>query len=279
MPSSSRARWAAAARRSSGWVTSRMVRPTRSSTGRSSMSASERLASRIVESSSRTSAIPVGAEWNACWNRRLACSSARTRSSRSVTSRRRTMAPGLGVPWPVDRRLDERARRPVGVRQADGDRRRCPPAAPVRQPLVEVGARAPARRAPRNGWPVRSADRAAGQLGGLGVGATDDAVVVDRQHRLRQVVEQEAQLGLGVDQPLDRPVEVGGDAPRLEPRDDDGGGGEQRRDDRRGDGAGRTVAVEAQHDDHEGDEQRRGDRRPTAASATSLRAGGSSGRR
>ena len=63
--------------RSSGWVISRMLRPTRSSIGRCSISASERLASMICESSSRTSAMPVGAEWNACWNRRRACSSAR----------------------------------------------------------------------------------------------------------------------------------------------------------------------------------------------------------
>ena len=37
--------------------------------------------------------MPVGAEWNACWKRRLACSRARTRSSRSVTSRSRTITP------------------------------------------------------------------------------------------------------------------------------------------------------------------------------------------
>ncbi len=165
--------------------------------------------------------------------------------------------PGLGVPGPVDGRLDERARRPVGVRQADGDRRRSP-AAPVRQPLVEVGASR--RLDDRPELLTREVgDRAAGQLGGLGVGAADDAVVVDRQHRLRQVVEQEAQLGLGVDEPLDRAVEVGGDAPRLEPGDDDRGGSEQRRHDRRGDGAGRAVAVEAQHDGDEGHQQRSGD--------------------
>ena len=39
-------------------------------------------------SDSRTSAIPVGAEWNACWNRRRACSSASEVRSRSPMSRR-----------------------------------------------------------------------------------------------------------------------------------------------------------------------------------------------
>ena len=54
------------------------------------MSASDWLASTILLSSRRTSAMPVGAEWNACWKRRRACSSATELRCRSVTSRRIT---------------------------------------------------------------------------------------------------------------------------------------------------------------------------------------------
>ena len=53
----------------------------------------------------------------------------------------------------------------------------------------------------------------AGELLGLRVRAAHHAQFVDRQHRLGEVVEQEAQLGLGVDEPVDRAVEVAGDPP------------------------------------------------------------------
>ena len=149
--------------------------------GRSSMSASERLASMIVESSSRTSAMPVGAEWNACWNRRRACSSARTRSSRSVTSRRRTTtAPSA---WRGRSTLAStsvgvaRWRAPAAARSA-GTRVAAPTGG---QPLGELVA--VARRARRAA--CRRACCAAGQLGGLGVGAADDAVVVDGDDAFR----------------------------------------------------------------------------------------------
>ena len=187
--------------------------------------------------------MPVGAEWNACWKRRRACSSARTRSSRSVTSRRRTITPPSVWRGPVDGRLDERRRRAVGVRAAGTSTGAAGRSA---RPLASQASRSvPPRRRRRA---RRTAARRAsvigqpGQLGRLGVGAAHDAVVVERQHRLGQVVEQQPQLGLGVDEPLDRAVEVAGDAPRLEPRHDDGGDGEHGGDDGGGDGAGRAVA-------------------------------------
>ena len=90
MPSSSRARCGTAALTSSGWVNSRSVWPTSSSISTPSISASDWLASTIRPSSIRTSAMPVGAEWNACWNRRRACWSARECCSRSDRSRNRS---------------------------------------------------------------------------------------------------------------------------------------------------------------------------------------------
>ena len=101
--------------------------------------------------------------------------------------------------------------------------------------------------------------RQPGQLGRLGVGAAHDTVGVERHDRFGQVVEQQAQLGLGVDQPLDRAVQVAVDAPRLPPRDDDGARREHGDDDRGDEGTGRAVVDEADHDDHETDEQHRGD--------------------
>ena len=79
----------------------------------------------------------------------------------------------------------------------------------VGEPGVEVAAPAPLDELAQRRAGERRC-RAAGQLGGLGVGAADDAVVVERDHRLGQVVEQQAQLGLGVDEALDRAVEVSG---------------------------------------------------------------------
>ena len=68
-----------------------------------------------------------------------------------------------------------------------------------------------------SGRPTSSPTGSPGELGHLGVDATHDALVVDGEHRLGQVVEQQAQLALGVDEALDRAVEMTGDAPRLEP--------------------------------------------------------------
>ena len=153
--------------------------------------------------------MPVGAEWKACWNRRRACSSAWTRSSRSVTSRSRTITPPS-----VWRGRSTVASTSVVVAPSACGRRNVHrlgrfAARPAASHAVEVGRRARldelgerhARRASSTGRPV--------ELGGLGVGAAHEPVVVERQHRLGEVVEQQAQLGLGVDQPVDRAVAGG----------------------------------------------------------------------
>ena len=64
--------------------------------------------------------------------------------------------------------------------------------------------------------------RTTGQLGGRAVRTPHPAGGIDRDDGLGKVVEEDAQLRLGVDQALDRVMEVARDPPRLEPRDDDG---------------------------------------------------------
>ena len=186
----------------------------------------------IVESSRRTSAIPVGAEWNACWNRRRACSRARTRSSRSVTSRSRTIAPPAScLARPVDRLASTTVTAPSPRVQAsviDIGAAGARPAA--RRARRRARCRVPPRRAQRAGIDRRGRRRARPvSSAALVLAPRTTPVVVDRQHRLGQVVEQQAQLGLGVDEAVDRAVEVAGDPPRLEPRDDDGAQRQHRR--------------------------------------------------
>ena len=101
-----------------------------------SMSASDWLASTIGESSRRTSAIPVGAEWNACWKRRRACSSARTAllalgdvAQPHDHAGRRSGAGGR----PSPRRASRVARRRAAGANVDRTRRSTP-ARPPRQP-------------------------------------------------------------------------------------------------------------------------------------------------
>ena len=165
---------------------------------------------------------------------------------------------GVGLARPVDGRLDERRQRAVDVRQVERHRRGRAIGAPRRQPAGEVAA---AGLVDELG--ERDADerrhRQPGELGGLGVGAAHDTVGVERDDRFGEVVEQQAQLGLGVDQALDRAVEVAVDAPRLEPRDDDRARREHGSDDGGDEGARRAVVDEADDDDHEADEQHRGD--------------------
>ena len=169
------------------------------------------------------------------------------------------MRPPPSLAGPVGGRLDER-RRAVGVRRAGTD------TGSAARPLAAAASHSSTSRRwagvdevgerPR---PASSPAGSSGQLDRLGVAAPHEAVVVDREHALGQVVEQEAQLGLGVDQPVDRVVEVAGDAARLQPRHDDGGDREQRRRDDGGDRARRAVALQAQHERDEADEQRGGD--------------------
>ncbi len=63
---------------------------------------------------------------------------------------------------------------------------------------------------------------ATGELGHLGVDAAHHPVVVDREHRLGQVVEEHAQLTLGIDEAVDRVPELPGQAAPLEPADRNG---------------------------------------------------------
>ena len=161
---------------------------------------------------------------------------------------------GVGLAGPVDGRLDERREGAVDVRQVerDGSRRavrtsgRQPPREVAAPRLVdELGERHADER--RHGQPR--------ELGRLGVGAPHDTVRIQRHHCLGEVVEQQAQLGLGVDEALDRAVQVTVDASRLQPRDDDGGRRQQGDDDGGHECTGRAVVDEPQHDDDEGDEE------------------------
>ena len=180
----------------------------------------------IVESSSRTSAMPVGRRVE----RLLEAPAGLLQGPDAVLALGDVAQPddhaavglrggGRRSPRPASPSPPacEQAEAPSAGPAARDGRRPATTSSSSRRRLDEVGER-PARRGRR---------RAAGELGGLGVGAAHDAVVVERHHRLGQVVEQQAQLGLGVDQPIDRAVEVAGDAPRLEPGDDDRGGGQQ----------------------------------------------------
>ena len=158
-----------------------------------------------------------------------------------------------GLAWEVDVGLDDRRRRSLRLQQPQREGRHGVTAPTSGQPLGELVAVLHQLVEPETD--ERAAAR---QLGGLGVGAADDAVVVDRHDAFRQVVQEQPQLGLGVDQPVDGAVEVTGDPPRLEPRDDDRGDGEQGGDDRRGDHARRAVGIEADDERHQPDEQQSG---------------------
>ena len=55
-----------------------------------------------------------------------------------------------------------------------------------------------------------------------------DPIVVDGEHRLGQVVEEHAQLALGIDEAVDRVAELAGQAAPLEPADRHGAERERR---------------------------------------------------
>jgi hypothetical protein len=117
----------------------------------------------------------------------------------------------VGLARPVDRRLDQRGIRAAGVRQPERHRRGGALGASGGEPRREVD---PPRRLDerREGLPGQLTHRPPGQLRRLGVGTPHDAVVVERDDRLGEIVEQQSQLGLGVDEALDGAVEVAGDA-------------------------------------------------------------------
>ena len=172
------------------------------STSRRSISPSDWLASTMRPSSRRTSAIPVGADWNACWNRRRAWSSARVCCSRSETSRRRTTSRSV-----VDRTLGVLARQvergldhdpPIGASDhLDLDR------------VDVVTVERPLHRSPRDGLFVAvgvieqvSVDEVAGghvehASSAAALVEWTTTVAVDEQHRLGEFVEQAPDLGLG----------------------------------------------------------------------------------
>ena len=185
------------------------------------MSASERLASRIVESSRRTRAIPVGRRVE----RLLEAAAGLLERPYPLLALGDVTHPdehaAVGLPGSVDRRLDQRGGSPTGVRQPERHRLGRTLGTSGGQPRGEVD---PPRRLDERceGPPGERADGAPGQLGRLGVGAAHHAAVVERDDGLGEVVEEQAQLGLGVDEAFDGAVEVAGDPPRLEPRDDDG---------------------------------------------------------
>ena len=135
----------------------------------------------------------------------------------------------VGLAGAVDRRLDQRGGTPAGVRQPERHRLGGTLGTSSGQPRDEVD---PPRRLDERceGPPGERADGSAGQLGRLGVGAAHHAAVVERHDGLGEVVEKQAQLRLGVDEAFDGAVEVAGDPPRLEPRDDDRRPGQRRHD-------------------------------------------------
>ena len=163
--------------------------------------------------------MPVGAEWNACWNRRRACSNATELRSRSLTSRRITTRRALGQRRPVQGRLHQ-VRRTGDVEEFEHGQ------VPARRGRVEVppfGHRRPIVVADEA--EERTADeivhRPTGQLRGTGVRRLDHAVLVEAHHRVGEIVEQLAELAFRPRQLVDRAAHAPTEVPRLEQRGED----------------------------------------------------------